>query len=155
MAVYAEFSTDYDDIRECILKHWSDFSEDGMVVEGWDVPKDWVYVALVNDEKVIGYQFYNQLNSISYEIHTVIKKNYRGLDSSFMGQMCGLKLMFEETSCHKIIAEIPAYRIDVINYAKRAGMRCEGTNVRSWLKYGHIWDQVRLGLTKSQFEEPK
>lgn len=151
MTITAQFTEDSDLVSEVLLPVWGSVSEDGMDPTGYEIPSCGVYVKLTKGSELIGLQLYHQMSSVTYEFHTVIMEEFRHTLAAFRGQKEGWRLMFTETDCEKINSSIPAYRTDVLRYASGLGMLCEGTDIKSWRKFGKVFDQIRFGITKDMF----
>lgn len=59
--------------------------------------------------------------------------------------------MFDNTSCEKMITNVPEYNKLAYRFAKSIGGVDEGTNRKSFKKEGILMDQYVLGITKEEF----
>ena len=75
--VSAGFCYDWGSIAKAIFDHWEEISEDGMDREKYILPMGCIYLALMRDGEIIGFQLYYKLNAITYEIHTIVLPAYR------------------------------------------------------------------------------
>lgn len=88
-------------------------------------------------------------NSICYEVHTNVLPEGRG---PMAVQACreGMSWMFHNTPCQKIVTQVPTFNRPALALARRAGMKPEGINSKSFLKNGHLYDQTILGISKQE-----
>lgn len=101
---------------------------------------------------IAGLFAFQRINSITFEVHTMILKEYRGryTDVSARG---ALALMFSATDCKKVVTHVPVFNEPAVKLAKRVGMVGEGVNRKSFLRDGEVYDQLVFGITKDEFLE--
>jgi hypothetical protein len=56
--------------------------------------------------------------------------------------------MFTHTKCRKITATAPVCNRLVLKLLRETGFTREGTNKKSWLKHGLIYDQASFGIVR-------
>lgn len=86
-------------------------------------------------------------NSITYEVHTSALPDCRGKEAI---RKCHLakQWMWDNTPARKIISIFPENNRPALALAIRVGMKREGLLAKSFLKNGHLLDQVVVGLSK-------
>lgn len=106
------------------------------------------YFLGVFESEIIGCLFFHPENYITYQVHIAILPEYRKSSTSAMNK--SFKWMFENTNCKKIIANVPITNQSAYALVKRAGMKNEGLNERSFMKNNIIYDQYILGITEEE-----
>ncbi len=99
------------------------------------------------DNYCIGIFILSPCNTICYDAHLAIFPEYRG-EMAIRACKEVIHYMFTETSCRKIIAQIPSINKPARMIAKLAGLAREGVIKTSFLKNGILVDQVIMGITK-------
>jgi RimJ/RimL family protein N-acetyltransferase len=87
------------------------------------------------------------LNLVTYDSHICSLPEFKGKELVEFGKE-SIVWMFENTSCQKIVANIPEYNRKAIIYALLCGFEKEGINKKSFLKDEKLYDQISLGLCK-------
>lgn len=90
------------------------------------------------------------MNHILFEVHVAIiegdtRKNFINYGRKVLGYM------FENTSCQKVVANIPIYNRATAFYAGNIGFDRQGVLTESFLKDGVLHDQTVFGLKKKDF----
>jgi RimJ/RimL family protein N-acetyltransferase len=96
--------------------------------------------------EVLGLFMLVRHNAVTWEIHTCLLPSAWGRTIEAAREMAGWA--FAHMPCFRIITNVPAYNRLALKFAQRAGMIEYGTNYRSYLKDGRLWDQICLGLSK-------
>jgi len=109
-------------------------------------------VTLFDGENCVGMYRVHQLNGISHQIHAFILKEHREKWAKESGRVI-LHWCLDNLEFNKLIAEIPAKYMNVVNFTRHQGFKDEGINRESFLKDGKIWDTYRLGMTRKEIEE--
>jgi RimJ/RimL family protein N-acetyltransferase len=107
------------------------------------------YLAPEHDGQPIGVFFYHPHTRSVYEVHTCVLPEFWG-DAAWTGAKAGLRWMVGNTSCVKVVTQVPHDNPRARRFALRVGLRDEGTNRASFLKDGDLLDQWTLGITKDE-----
>jgi hypothetical protein len=91
------------------------------------------------------------MNHILFEVHVAIIKGDTRKNFIRYGRKV-LEYMFNDTSCQKVVANIPTYNRPTAIYAGNIGFEREGLLTESFLKDGKLHDQVVFGLKKTDFQ---
>lgn len=105
-------------------------------------------ICLTNGLNAVG--IFVPCNSVTYEVHTLIQKAGRGKEA-VQSSLEGIKWMFENTNCKKIVTHVPEFNIPAFALATKIGMKKEGINRKSFLKNGCLYNQILMGLCKEEF----
>lgn len=105
-----------------------------------------IYVLRANEHTVF---ILHPWNTICYEVHTLVHPDGWG-GRSVKACRAGMEWMFINTLCQKIVTHVPQFNRAAMALARRAGMKPEGLNAKSFLKRGILHDQVILGITKQE-----
>jgi len=89
-------------------------------------------------------------NSITYDVHTCVLPQFRG-EEAVSAAREGAEWMFKETNCQKITASFPVINSGAYALARSIGMKKEGVNKKSFLRDGHLHDQIIMGLCKEDY----
>ena len=148
----AERTHDMQLVRE-IISHpaiWPHVHDDG-VTEPNPIDHEALYWVLITDEeKPLGVFLCHAHNTACYEMHTCILPESRGDKAAKAAQLFA-GWMFNNTPCKKLITHVPEYNRIAYRFAKRGGMKDEGVNRASFLRYGVLIDQYLLGITKEEW----
>lgn len=106
------------------------------------------YVLAHKDEKLLGLFFLQPHNSICWEIHTCLLPDSWGATATEAGMLV-IRWVWENTQCVRIVTNVPSYNRLAHAFALRCGLKEFGTNDCSYLKGGHYYSQVMLGVTKA------
>ena len=133
----------------CDQEIYSRISSDATVnAEDWypaiDENDRWL-AAYVNGE-LAGVLNTHPHNPVCWEGHIQILKPYR----RYAHQLFRLALdwAWQNTPAEKIVVQIPAIHLDVIEFVQAHGFLVEGVNTRSIKKYGVLLDQIHMGLER-------
>ena len=85
-----------------------------------------------------------------YEIHGGVAKGYWGQGPGVC--FSAGKLVFEQTSCLKLVAIIPEFNRLMIACVQKCGMRYEGLISKSFMKWCRLHNQHIYGITKGEFQ---
>ena len=87
-------------------------------------------------------------SEVCWQGHVAFLPDYWGNPSHAAG-MAILRWLWANTPCRRVIANIPTFNRLAIRYSNRVmGMKVFGVNEKSFLKYGHLWDQILLGISR-------
>ncbi len=86
-------------------------------------------------------------NAICWEVHTCLLPSAWGKSSVLFARDC-IDWAFAETSCIRLITNVPAGNALALRLAKSVGMQQFGINPKSFLKNGIALDQYMLGISK-------
>lgn len=110
------------------------------------IPSVYFLVPVINGVRV-GIFFFHPHNSITFEIHSMVKQENRG-ELTCMGVVEAGIWMFDNTKCLKIVTQVPEGNIRAKYLARRMGMTMEGVNRKSLMKNGKLLDQTWYGVCK-------
>lgn len=82
-----------------------------------------------------------------WEVHTLVLPEGRGKKAIEDGK-AGLRWVFNNSSCEKVVSLVPEFNRQALLYAKRVGLTVEGINRKSFRKDGHLYDQIQVGICK-------
>ena len=102
----------------------------------------------------VGAFFLHPHNYVTYELHSMVKKENRGRLVR-EGLMEVGEFMFNSTPCQKIITLVPAGNYRAKFMARFMGMEYEGVNRKSLLRNGKLIDQHMYGACKCDFDAIK
>ena len=102
-----------------------------------------------SDGYPMGLFFLMPQNSITYDLHSVIQKEFRGEPAITACRAMGA-FMFGQTPCQKIVTSSPANNVRAKYLAHKCGMVLEGVNRMSYLKDGALQDQYVFGVCKGE-----
>lgn len=109
------------------------------------------YLAPEIDGVPVGVFFYHAHSTVLWEVHTCVLPEHWGAAALYAAQ-AGLKWMVTNTSCRKVVTNVPVLNSVAYRFARRVGMLPEGLNRKSFLKDGTLHDQHVLGITKEEIE---
>jgi diamine N-acetyltransferase len=104
------------------------------------------YLIGKENEEVIGIVAFIQMNPISWNPHIAVLPQFRGMGTELMN--LGVKWMFENTVCRKVIAFPPLYNQKMIRVFEKCGFKQEGYSPDSFMFKGKIYDRLLLGIGK-------
>lgn len=110
------------------------------------VPNVYFLVPVINDVRV-GVFFFHPHNSITFEIHSIVRKENRGR-MAYLGVVEAGLWMFDNTKCMKIITQVSEGNVRAKYLAEYAGMTKEGVNRKSIMKNGKLLDQTWYGVCR-------
>lgn len=145
-----ERTNDIEYIKQCVThpKIWDYSTDDGSVEKSIYVPliADVVYWLMVVEDSPLGVFLLHPHNSICFEVHTCLLPKIWG--RSVECTLAGIDWMWENTSCRRIITNVPEYNLLAIRLAERSGLLRFGENPKSYLKNGILYNQIMLGISK-------
>lgn len=128
---------------------WPHIHEDGT-----DLPEsldpdgvDWL---LVSDGAPAGVFLAHARGAACWEVHTCLLPRTWGAGAREAARLL-LAHLFSMESCCKVITHVPAYNRAALRFAKASGMHVEGINRASYLRNGHLEDQIMLGITRKEW----
>ena len=107
-----------------------------------------------NNGAVMGVFFYQQNNSITWEVHTCLLPEYRGKIGR-EAAILSLHWMMSNTGCHKVITHIPTFNRHAKTFALSCGLVLEGVSRSSYMKDNRAFDQWLLGICKGEIPCPQ
>jgi len=112
---------------------------------------DTIWVALIDDETIIGFMIAEQVSKAVLSVHVAIRSDEWGNSKRNveLGKQAIALLLSAET-IHKVVAQIPVEDQHVLRYAQRVGLRREGINRESFLRKGKLLDQYYMGMVEPQ-----
>lgn len=119
--------------------------------DNWEPYQDesiW-YVLVKDGEEVLGLWAFIPHNQICWDVHTCLLPNARGSRARQAAQELA-PWFWENTTCERVITEVPEYNRIALMFAKRAGMEVYGTNPKSFKKDGRLHDLILLGMSRPQ-----
>lgn len=129
---------------------FDEVSEDDIESYVPDVVNEY-WVALAEEETIIGLYRLHQLNAITYQIHALILSEHRERHAKESGRII-LQWCLDNLDFHKLVAEIPELYRNVYHFTKGQGFQDEGINRESFRKNGKIHNAYRLGMTRKEVE---
>lgn len=142
------FETDI--IKSIMFELWDTVAEDGQEKADYKPNMDDAWVAIHDDDKIVGLYNFHPLNSVTLQIHAQVRKEYRK-EYSFATGQAALK-WFLETSYQKLVAEVPVIYPNVRDFCLSQGFSLEGINRKSCRKEGKLIDQWYLGITREELQ---
>lgn len=150
---------DFELIKNIVLSDdvFNNMAEDGVqpdeILESNFTNKGWLVFSV--DEKPIGVIAIKTLNDSSIMIHPYLLNDYRkqGLGQQMMREFFEFFIHDMPKKFIKVNCKIAVCFSDTIKFAKKLGFVDEGTDRMSFIKYGSIWDQKYLGMTRLEIEE--
>lgn len=114
-----------------------------------------IWLLYKNDDEVIGTISILRRNCSTIEIHPYLITDYReqGIGNAMMREFYDYYINHIDKKVIKINCCIPFCARPTYKFAKKLGFKDEGINKDSFVKYGNVWDQWYLGITKGQVKE--
>lgn len=142
---------DADEIRRvmCDPEIFERISSDGTVnAEDWHptINENDRWLAAYVDGELAGVLNTHPLNPVCWEGHIQILKPFRRYAHHLF--RLALAWAWQNTPAEKVVVQIPAIYLDVIEFVKAHGFSVEGVNTRSIKKYGVLLDQIHMGLER-------
>jgi len=110
----------------------------------------WYVAAYVDDELMGVFALFPQ-NGICWEVHTCLLPKAWGRHSRMIVRE-GIRWVFENTPCKRIITNVPEYNRLALKLACDAGMKMFGVNKGSFQKNWVLYDQYLLGLSPEEVD---
>lgn len=135
-----------------ILGHpaiWPHIHEDGTDSPA-PVDHEGFHWLMVSDDAPVGVFLAHPQRVACWEVHTALLPRIWGAGAKAAARLL-LAHLFQEIGCAKVITNVPATNRAALRFAKASGMRVEGTNRASFLKGGHLLDQIMLGITRKEW----
>lgn len=147
-------TTDYELVR-CILTHpklWNRITDDGAPsredFRPVESPAVW-YVLVRDAGELLGVWAFVQQNAVTWEIHVALLPNAlapKGRSREAFRHL--LDWFWAQSGAQRIIAAVPEYNRLAVKFARDVGFTYFGLNPGSWLKGGHLYAQILLGLSR-------
>ncbi len=143
-------------VRQIMLRPeiFATCSEDGQDPADYqpDLAASCWLVMTAPDDVLVGLYVLHQRNAVTLEIHAHVLPEHRKVYSESTGRAALAWVLEHVPDCQKIIAHVPALYPNVRDFALRQGFHNEGTNRKSFLKGGKLYDQWHLGVTREELE---
>lgn len=85
-------------------------------------------------------------NAATVEVHTCLRKPLWGAAIEATKQ--GIRWVWENTNFQRIVTNVPAPNRLAAKLSEKSGMEMYGVNKASFLKDGHLYDQVLFGISR-------
>lgn len=95
------------------------------------------------EERVIGCLAFVPINHITWNPHIAILPQYRGIGTQAME--LGMKWMFKNTRCKKLIANVPEYNVPMLRVFEKCDFKREGYSPDSLMKNGQLHGRILMG----------
>lgn len=105
------------------------------------------HIAVYRENELIGLFIIWSQSLILWEIHTCILPTAWGADALEAAREI-VPWIWENTTCERLVTNVPAYNVLAYRFALKAGMVQYGVNPLSYRKYGKLWNQYCLGMSK-------
>ena len=112
-----------------------------------DHPQFWYVIVREAPDEVLGLWMLVPQNEICWEIHTCLLPKAWGTTAREAAAEF-LQWVWKNTSCWRLITNVPVNNRLAFRFAKAAGMTVFGLNEKSFLKNDEALDQIMLGITK-------
>lgn len=137
---------------EQVCKHpkiWKSIADDSANIDNWKphMGEEMHWLTPVIDGKRAGVFLVYPITSACWEVHTAILPEFWG-DQCLESARALIDYVFHNTTCSKLVTNVPIRNRLARSLAERAGMRVEYINKRSILKGGELTDQVNLAVYK-------
>lgn len=106
-----------------------------------------LYLLCKDGDEVLGMWTLIPENGICWQVHTCLLPNAYGPRAAKAVKLA-TEWVWRETQCLRIVTNVPEYNRLALMFALKAGMTRYGINPKSFMKDGHLHDQVLLGITK-------
>ena len=146
-------TTDWEAIKKIVThpsvysKVTDDFSPSPV---DWEPVKDemiW-YVLALEDAQVLGLLMFWPDNPVCWKVHMCMLPCAYG-DMARVATRGAIEWIFAQTSCRRVVGELPADNKLALRLALNIGMEEYGCNPRSFLKGGRLLDTVLVGISKA------
>ena len=110
-----------------------------------------IYLAVPGvDSEAAGIFMLHQHNLVCFEVHTCMTPKAWGLIAREAAQEV-IEWMFNNTTCERIITNVPSLNKVASRFAIDCGMVKFGVNEKSFLKDGVLFDQIMYGISKGDW----
>lgn len=106
-----------------------------------------VYVAVWEDEELLGLWLFVPQNGICWEVHTCLLPCARGHRARRAAKHV-MAWIWRNTPCRRIVTNVPETNRLAYHFALNVGMEFYGCNEKSFLKDGKLVDQMCLGMSR-------
>lgn len=137
-------------------KIYSKISDDGCppAAEFQPAKDEMIIYALARDgSQPLGIWMLIPHNSVCWEIHTCLLPISYG-ERALKAAAAMLEWFWKHTDGNRLFTNVPSYNRLALRFAKKTGMKQFGVNEKSFLKDGKLYDQIMLGITKPEGEQP-
>ena len=127
-------------------------SDDGSPArEDYDPPQsDAIWYILARDnETILGIWMLVPHNAIEYEVHTCLLPGHGYRRGRTAARECA-DWIWANTPARRLITKVPAFNRIAYKFAIDAGFELIGTDKKSFLKHGKLYDQALLGLSPTE-----
>lgn len=128
---------------------WDHISDDNSVKQNSIDGRMNFLIAENDDSEKVGFFALKPINSICYEIHTVMSKKAWGMSIKYTAEV--LAFAFNELGLLSIITLIPEGNTRARSLAERSGLTMYGYLEQSFLKNGELIGQYIFGVSKERF----
>lgn len=94
-----------------------------------------------------------KMNHVTYECHTVLLPCARGKALGIAKD--AMQWFFENTSCLRLITQVPAYNRLAERLSSKSGMNKYGENPNSFMKHGVLYSTLLYGINKEDIMNAK
>lgn len=105
-----------------------------------------IYWLAAYKDGLVGIIAFYPINSVAYNPHSAILTRGIGLGTEMM--KAGVKWMFENTGCLKVVAPPASYNKAMIRVYEKCGFRREGFSPKSFMFRNVLYDRIYMGLEK-------
>jgi len=149
-----ERTTDYELIKKIVShpKVYPYVSDDhSPAPQDWKpIENDVVWYVLVKDGgEILGMWIFIPETQVCWKVHTCLLPNAYGERARKAAKLMA-QWIWENTTCLRIVTDVPKYNRLAYHFARAAGMQEFGLNPRSYMKSGILHDQILLGMSKCQ-----
>ena len=111
----------------------------------WRPARNRIYIKGETD-RIFGIVSAVPKSTIVYNVHINVIPEYR---KDFAEEFAhrAIQWIWDNTEAKKLVAEIPEYHQNVVNFAQNVGFQIEGINLNSIQKDGKLYNQIYLGLS--------
>lgn len=107
---------------------------------------DVIYLGICEDNGIEGVFVLMPQNVATVEVHTCLRKSLWG--ASVEAAVRGIQWVWENTNFQRIVTNVPVPNRLAAKLSTRAGMELFGVNKASFLKDGHLYDQLMFGISR-------
>ena len=113
-------------------------------------PNFW-YVLAYDGDDLLGMFCLVSQSSVCWEVHTCLLP----LASMVRGRTTAaarafIQWVWKNTICYRLVTKVPACNRLALRFAERSGMVKFGRNLKSFLKYGELQDEIWLGISRPE-----
>jgi hypothetical protein len=108
------------------------------------------YVLAIRNCRIVGLFMFVPETAVCWAVHVVMERGIPPLFTHEAGREI-IPWIWAHTDCRRLVAHVPATNRAALHFGLRVmGLRAYGRNKASFLKHGHLIDQVDMGISRPE-----